>query len=79
MGRVFITMGRNNDKIKEVRPKRKVKQLNELFRHEGFVLNGYDATWTKTAFDISEHDDVIEVEELNSGIRFVIFKKEGKK
>ena len=72
---IIITHGRRNE---EYIPKQKQKKLNERFQNEGFILRSYDATYENTMFEIYEHDDVIEIEELNSGIRFMVFRKEKK-
>lgn len=75
--RIFITLGREGI-AREIRPKRRIKQLDERFQHQGYILKGYDAVYVPTMFEVVEHDDVIEIEELNSGIRFMVFRKEKK-
>lgn len=75
--KVYITHGRNNS-IKEIRPKRRVKKIEEKLCFEGYKIKNYDATYEPTMFEVYEHDDVLEVEDMNSGIRFIVFRK-GKK
>lgn len=43
---------------------------------KGYTLRGYDAAFDKTCFLISEHDVSVEIEDLNTGIRFIIPKEE---
>lgn len=75
--RIFITQGRGGT-VKEFRPKRRVKKIEEKFCFEGYILKSYDATYERTMFEVFEHDDVLEVEDLNSGMRFIVFRKEKK-
>ena len=50
-------------------------------RIEGYRINGYNATYEQTYFDVREGKNakknrVLEVEDLNSGITFVFEDKE---
>lgn len=72
--RIFITQGRGGT-VKEFRPKRRIKKIEEKFCFEGYKIKNYDATYEPTMFEVYEHDDVLEVEDLNSGMRFIVFKK----
>lgn len=60
----------------------KPKSLEKRFRIRGFRLMSYDAKYEKTMFEYTEKridgSRIIEVEEINSGIRFCFEIKEGK-
>lgn len=62
---------------------KKDKSLKGKFRYEGYRLMSYDATYEKTLFDVIEREidgsRTIEIEDVKSGMRFIVTIKEGKK
>lgn len=42
----------------------------------GYKLKSYDAVFEETMFLVSEHPESIEIEDINTGTRFILPKKE---
>lgn len=73
---LYLVKRLENKDIPEIPRIKKQNPMEKKFQIKGYRLMGYDATWEKTTFEYIEvrHDGsrTIEVEELNSAIRFCI-------
>lgn len=73
-GKKYIVVRKENKDLPRLY--HKARPIEKKFYHEGYRLMSYDATYERTMFDFVErvHDGsrIIEVEDVNSGIRFIV-------